>query len=221
MWRRLLCTALLAHAAFGAWAASGDTVSYPTKPIRIIDGFAPGGSTDYVARVIGAKLTERLGQPVVVDNRPGVSGNLAAEMTARANPDGYTMFIVLSSIISASPSLYTTLRYDLLKDFTFISRVAFGASVLVAHPSLPVKSLSELVAYARSKPNAVRYGSGGVGVPSHLVMELLQRRTGMQLAHIPYKGSGPAAIALTGGEVQAGLLSATAAMSMIKAQRWP
>lgn len=219
MWRVLIVAVMLTQVGINARAADANPASYPVKPIRIIDGFAPGGSTDYVARVVGSKLTEHFGQPVIVDNRPGVSGNLAAEITARANPDGYTLFVVLSAIIAASPSLYPTLRYDLLKDFSYVSRVAFGANVLLAHPSLNLKSFAELVAYARSRPRAVRYGSGGVGVPSHLVMELLQRNTGMELVHVPYKGGGPATIALTGGEVQVGVLSATAAMSMIKAQR--
>ena len=184
MWKRLLGTALLTQASFGICAAIASADSYPSKPIRIIDGFAAGGSTDYVARVIGPKITERFGQIVVVDNRPGASGNLAAEMAARANPDGYTLFIGLSAILSSSLSLYPKLGYDLLKDFSYISRVATGANVLLAHPSVPVKSVSELVALARSKPKAIRYGSGGAGAPSHLVMELLQRRTGMELLHV-------------------------------------
>jgi tripartite-type tricarboxylate transporter receptor subunit TctC len=219
MWKRVLITALLAHASFATWAADGSPDSYPSKPIRIIDGFQAGGSTDYVARVVAAKMTERFGQTVIVENRPGASGNLAVETTARAIPDGYTLFVGLSAILSSSPSLYPKLGYDLLKDFSYVSRVAIGANVLLAHPSVPVKSLAELVALARSKPKAIRYGSGGVGVPSHLVMELLQRRTGMELLHIPYKGSAPAVIALTGGEVQVGLLSVAAAIPMIKAQR--
>src|SRR5438552_41106 len=123
MWKRLLYTAILAHAGCGVWAASGDAGSYPSKQIRIIDGFPPGGGTDYVARVIGPKLTERLGQSVIVDNRPGAGGNIGAENTARASPDGYTLSVIGSTTLAPSRSLYPKLGYDLLKDFSYISRV--------------------------------------------------------------------------------------------------
>jgi tripartite-type tricarboxylate transporter receptor subunit TctC len=219
MWQRLLCTALLAHASCGVWAASGKADSYPSKPIRVIVGFPPGGGDDYVARVIGPKLTERFGQPVIVDNRPGVSGNLAAEIAARATPDGYTLMFIASTPLTSSPSLYPRLGYELLKDFLYVARVATGGNVLLAHLSVPVKSLSDLVALARSNPNAIRYGSAGVGSTPHLTMELLQSLTGMQLLHVPYKGGGLAAVALAGGEVDIGFVSITAALPMIQTKR--
>ncbi len=185
MWKRLLCTAILAHASCGVWAASGTADSYPSKPIRIVDGFAAGGSSDFLSRIIASKLTERFGQTVIVDNRPGAGGNVGAEIMARANPDGYTLHLGASTSLASSRSLYPKLGYDLLKDFSYISSVATGPGVLLAHPSIPAKSVSELVAFARSKPNAIRYGSGGVGSIGHLTLELLKIRTGMELLHVP------------------------------------
>lgn len=219
MWKRLLCTAILIHASWGVRAADRITDSYPSKPIRIIDGFPAGGGTDYTARLIGPKLTERFGQTVVVDNRPGASSNIGAEMVAHANPDGYTLFVASSTTLASSYSFFPKLGYDLLKDFSYVSRVAIGPYVLVAHPSLPVKSVAELVALARSKPRTIRYGSGGVGNSNHMIMELLQSRTGMELLHVPYKGGPPFVIAMTGGEVQIGFPSVAAALAMINAKR--
>src|SRR5262245_46033510 len=134
-WNLLLCAACLAHAGFGISAASAPAGSYPNKPIRLIVGFTPGGSDDYVGRIIGARITERYGQTVIVDNRPGAGGNIGAEITARANPDGYTLSSVGSITLASGPSLYAKLGYDPMKDFSFISRVAVGANVLVATPS--------------------------------------------------------------------------------------
>lgn len=219
MWKRLLCTAIVAQASFGVWAASGTADTYPSKPIRLLDGYPPGGGTDYVARVSGAKMAERFGQTVIVDNRPGAAGNLAAEITARANPDGYTLLLGVSTGLASSPSLYRKLGYDLLQDFSYVSLVASGTYILVAHPSLPVKSVSELVVLARSKPKTVRYGSGGVGSPIHLAMELLQSLTKIELLHVPYKGAAPAIVATTGGEVEIAFSSIAAALPMVKAQR--
>ena len=219
MWKKPLCAALLASMNVSVWAASADADAYPNKTIRIIDGFAPGGSTDYVARVIGAKMTERHGQTVLLDNRPGASGSVGAAMTARAAPDGYTLFIGLSTILSSSPSLYTNPGYDLLKDFAYVGAVATGTLILVAHPSITAKSVPELVAFARSKPNSVRYGSAGVGTNLHLAMELLRSRTGMELLHVSYKGGAPMVVALVGGEVEVAFASFTTSAPMIKANK--
>ncbi len=212
----MVCTAILVHAS-GAWAATAD--SYPGKPIRIIDGFPAGGGTDYAVRVIAPRLTERLGQTVVIDNRPGASSNIGAEIAAHASPDGYTLFVGSSTTLATSYTFFPKLGYDLLKDFSYVSRVAIGPYVLVAHPSLPVKSVAELVALARSQPGTIRYGSGGVGNSNHLIMELLQSRAGIELLHVPYKGGAPFAIGLTGGEVQIGFPSVAAAIPMINAKR--
>jgi tripartite-type tricarboxylate transporter receptor subunit TctC len=219
MWKRLLCLATLAPASVGGWAAGGATDSYPNKPIRAILGFPPGGSDDYLARTIGPKLTERFGQPVIVDNRPGAAANVGAEMAAAANPDGYTLFLGPTTLLAASRSLYPKLGYDLLKDFSYVSQVATGGTVLLAHPSLPARSVAELVALARSKPKTIAYGSAGVGSLAHLSMELLVSRTGMELVHVAYKGAAPNAIALAGGEVKIGFSSVAAALPMIQAKR--
>lgn len=219
MWKRLICTAILAQASFGVWAASAPAETYPNKPIRMIVGFTPGGSDDYVGRVVGARITERFGQTVIVDNRPGAGGNVGAEITARANPDGYTLSSVGSITLASSPSLYTKLGYDPLKDFSFISRVAIGANVLVANPSLPARSVTELIALARTQPKSIRYGTPGVASLGHLTMELLQSLTQMQLLHVPYKGPAPAVTAVMGGEVQIGIGASPAALPLIQAKR--
>ena len=186
MRKRLLIAAILLHASCGVWAASGSADAYPNKPIRIIDGFPAGGSTDYLARTIGAKLTERFGQPVIVDNRPGHTSNVGAATMARANPDGYTLFSGLSTVLSSSRTLYSNLGYDVLKDFSTVSQMAIGTNVLVVHPSIPVNSVAELVTLARSKPKAMRYATPGVASPGHLAMELLLSRAGMDLLHVPH-----------------------------------
>lgn len=219
MWKQLLCTAILVHVSFGVWAAAGGADEYPSKPIRLLDGYPPGGGTDYVARVSGAKMAERFGQAVIVDNRPGAAGNLAAEITARANPDGYTLLLGVSTGLASSPSLYRKLGYDLMRDFAYVSLVASGTYILVAHPALPARSVAELLTLARSKPKSIRYGSGGVGSPIHLAMELLQSLSKIELLHVPYKGAAPAIVATTGGEVEIAFSSIAAALPMVKAQR--
>jgi tripartite-type tricarboxylate transporter receptor subunit TctC len=217
--KRVLCAAMLVPATFAVWAAASPDSSYPVKPIRVLVGFPAGGSDDYVARVIGPKLAERFGQPVVVDNRPGAATTIAADITARANPDGHTLMLGLSAILASGRSLYPTLGFDLLHDFAYVSRVATAGNVLLAHPSLPAKSVAELVSLAKSQPKAIRYGSAGVASTPHLAMELLQSRTGMKLLHVPYKGGAPAVVALTAGEVQIGFASVAAARAMISAKR--
>lgn len=219
MWKNLLCTAILGPVSFGALAASGPAQSYPTKPIRMIVGFSPGGSDDFVGRVVATRMTERFGQAVVVDNRPGAGGNIGAEITARANPDGYTLSSVGSITLASGPSLYPRLGYDPMKDFAYISRVAIGANVLFAHPSLPAKTFSELVALAKAKPKSIRYGSPGVASLGHLTMELLQSISKMDLLHVPYKGPAPAVTAALGGEVEIGFGASTAVIPLVQAKR--
>lgn len=215
MWRKLLCAVLLIYNTNGAWSAD----AYPNKAIRIIDGFAPGGSADYMARVIAPKLSERLGQPVIVENRPGAGSNIGAAFVAHANPDGYTLMLGSVTALSSSPSLYRKLDYDLLKDFAYVTRVATAANVLVAHPSISANSVAELVALSRSKAEPMRYGSAGVGSPGHLFMEQLALLTGMKLLHVPYKGGSPAIAGLLAGDVQLSFSSITATLAMIRANR--
>ncbi|MCC7487123.1 MAG: tripartite tricarboxylate transporter substrate binding protein [Burkholderiales bacterium] len=218
MWKSLLCSVMVAHASCGVWAASDRTDGYPTRPIRVLDGFAAGGGSDYVARVIGPKITESLGQAVIVDNRPGAGATLAAGITARATPDGYTLMLA-GSTLATSPSIYPKLDYDLLKDFAYVSLVAAGAFVMVTHPSMRAKSLADLLSAARGKPGEIGYGSSGVAGGGHLAMELLQSRSGTRFHHVPYKGAAPAIVALAAGEVPVALGTTASAMAVIKSGR--
>ena len=215
----LLGALILVHASPGVWAAAGKADGYPNKPIRVIVGFTPGGSDDYVARVVGAKLTERFGQPVIVDNRPGTGGNLGAELLASASPDGYTISSVGSITVASGPSLYRKLGYDPLKDFAYVAVVAVGANAIVVHPSLTVKSVADLVAMARSKPRALSYGTPGVASLGHLSIELLQSLAGAQFLHVPYKGAPLAIGAAASGETQIGVGAITGAMPLIQSKR--
>jgi len=175
---------------------------YPTKAIRMVDGFPPGGGTDFLSRTIGQKLTEAWGQPVIVDNRPGVSSNLGAEIAARSTPDGYTLFMGLASVLAPSMKLYPDLKYNLLTDLTPVSLVATGAYVLLVSSSIQVNSVRDLIALAKSKPGQLNYASSGVGSPAHLAGELFNLRAGVNIVHVAYKGGAPAALALGTGESQ-------------------
>ena len=217
MWKRLIVAAMAAQASGGAWSAAAP--AYPTKPIRLIVGFTPGGSDDYVGRVVGARITERFGQTVIVDNRPGAGGNIGVEIMARANPDGYTLSSVGSITVASGPSLYSNVGYDPLRDFAYVSRVAIGANVLFAHPSVPAKSVPELIALARAQPKAIRYGTPGVASLGHLAVELLQSVARIELLHVPYKGPAPAVTAAVGGEVQIGVGASTAVIPVVQAKR--
>jgi tripartite-type tricarboxylate transporter receptor subunit TctC len=200
-----------------ASAALAADAAYPTRPIRIVDPFPPGGATDFIDRIVSQKLSERFGQPVIVDNRPGAGGNLSADIAARATPDGYTLHMNLPSGMAMGRVLFPGLGYDISKDFAYITLVAAGTYVLVAHPTLPAKSLAELVALAKAKPEQLRYGSSGIASPPHLAFELLNLRTGMKILHVPYKGAGPLVAGLTGGEVQLGFSSPAGASGLVKA----
>ncbi len=171
---------------------------YPAKPIRMLVGFAPGGSTDTIARLITPRLSARLGQQVIVENRPGAAGNIAAEQAAKAVPDGYTVFMASASH-TINASLYSKLSFDAIKDFTAITLVASSPFLLVTHPSVPARNTRELIALATSKPDELSYGSGGA--TSHLAGELFNSMAGIQVVHIPYKSSGPAATDLLGGQI--------------------
>jgi len=200
-------------------AISAVALDYPTKPIRIIDPFPPGGATDYLDRIVAKKLSESFGQPVVVDNRPGAGGNLSAELAARATPDGYTLHMNLPGGMASGRILFPQLAYDIRKDFAYVTLVAAGSYVLVAHPTLAAGSVAELVALTQSKPEQLRYGSSGITSPPHLAFELLKMRTGMKILHVPYKGAGPLIVGLTGGEVQLGFVSPAGASSLVNAGR--
>lgn len=209
---------LAIQAIYAAWPA-GAAQPYPSKPIRVIVGFTPGGNDDYVGRVFANRIQERFGQTVIVDNRPGTGGNIGVELMARANPDGYTLSSVGSITVASGASLYTKIGYDPLKDFAYVSRMAIGANVLFVHPAVPAKTVPELVALAQAQPKELRYGTPGVASLGHLAVELLQSVTRTQLIHVPYKGPAPAATAVVGGEVQIGIGASSAVIPLVQAKR--
>jgi tripartite-type tricarboxylate transporter receptor subunit TctC len=189
--------------------------TYPTKPVRLILPFPPGGPSDILGRALSQKLSDQLGQQVIADNRPGAGGNLGLELTAKAPPDGHT--IVLSSpLISLSPSLYSKLNYR-QEDLAPISLVAIIQNVLLVHPSVPAKTLKELVQVARASPGKLNYGSGGVGTTTHLAPELFMSMTKTKMVHVPFKGSGLALIGLIGGQVDVLVMAVPAAEQQVKA----
>ena len=174
---------------------------YPSKPIRLVAPFAPGGPSDLLARLMAAKLTERLGQPVVVENRPGAGGSIGAAAVAKAAPDGYTLVLVSSSF-SVNATLYPDLPYDTLKDFAPITLLTSAPFLLVVNAHVPAKSLRELIALAKKEPGKLNYGSGGAGSGPHIVGELFKSAAGLDIVHVPYKGTGPLKSALIAGDVQ-------------------
>ncbi len=196
---RLACalavTAAVVHAPH---AAAQD---YPTKPIRLVIPYPPGGGNDTLGRLIAQRLSTSLGQQVYVDNKPGAGGNLGTDMVAHAKPDGYTLTLGFVANMAMTPHL-GKLGYDPIKDFAPISMVAQGYQILVVNPAFPAKSVPELVALAKAKPGALNYASGGNGSPLHLVAELFKLSAGIEMQHIPYKGSNPAAAAVLAGETQ-------------------
>ena len=175
--------------------------SWPSKPIRMLVPFPPGGGVDFAARVVGKHLSDRLGQPVVVENRAGANGIIALEALKAAAPDGYTIGAISNGPLVINPSMYLKLPYDPVRDFTPIGRMVDFPLLLVTHPSVPANSVAEFIALAKAKPGALTYSSPGVGNGSHLAVELLGSRANVNLMHIPYKGTAPAATALLAGEV--------------------
>jgi len=197
---RQLVTMLFAAALGAASALAAAQAGFPARPVRMVVGFAPGGGTDIIARLVAQKLGERWGQPVVVDNRPGASGNIGAELVARSAPDGYSLLMAFSSHAS-NPAL-SKLPFDIERDFTSITQVGSAPMVIVANPALPAKTLGELIAYAKAQPGAIKFGSSGVGTPVHLAGELMMQLTGISMVHVPYKGIAPAMAAILGGDIQ-------------------
>ena len=208
---RVLCTSLGALLATTiACAAQPAAERYPIKPIRFVVPQPPGGTTDVLARMIGQKLSENLGQQVVVDNRGGASGTVGTDLVAKARPDGYTLLMTLTSH-TTTPSMYAKLPYDPIRDFAPITMVTSAALILVVNPALPVHNVKELIALAKARPNQLNFTSAALGSGGHLAGELLKAMTGISATHVPYRGTGPAIIALLSNEVQfmfAGLLPA-------------
>lgn len=192
--------------------------TYPTKPIRLIVPFAPGGGNDFLARLVGQKLGERLGQPFVVDNRAGASGIVATDMVAKAAPDGYTLLLGFVGPLALNPNL-EKVPYNPVRDFAAASLLASSYHILVVHPSVPARSVKELIALAKARPGEINYASSGSGATLHLVGELFKSAAGINITHIPYKGAGPAAIAVISGEAQMMFSSTTAVIQHMRANR--
>ena len=205
----LLCAGLLLTAPASAQ-------QYPTRPVRFVVPFAPGGSVDTLARTIGPRLADALGQQIVVDNRPGGNGNIGMEVVAQARPDGHTVVLGYIANLAIFPSLSAKLPYDPVKDFAPVTQVASSPNVLTAHPAVPAKNLKELVALVKAKPGQVSFASTGVASVGHLTGELLNSLAGMKMTHVPYKGGGQAIIDLLGGHVQVMFSGFSAAMPHIK-----
>ncbi|TXI32578.1 MAG: tripartite tricarboxylate transporter substrate binding protein, partial [Ottowia sp.] len=192
----------LAFFGVSALAQAPSASGYPTKPIRLVVPFTPGGSTDVLARAIGQELTKAWGQSVVVENLPGAGGAIGADKVAKAAPDGYTLLMGHIGTLAVNPSLYPRLPYNPVKDFAPVAWVARVPNVLVVHPSVPARNVKELVALAKSRPGQLNYGSGGNGSAANLATEFLKLQTGTSLVHIPYRGTAPAVTDLMAGQIQ-------------------
>ena len=209
----------LRTAAAAAWlaaAAGALAQAYPAKPIRIVVPFPPGGTSDILARTLGPKLTTEWGQPVVVDNRPGAAGNIAAEHVARSPGDGYTLFVTTVGIHAIHPSLYGKLPFDPIRDFTPITNLVMLPTVLTVHPSVPAKSVKELIALAKRRPGDLSYSSAGSGSQPHLTAEMFKTMAGVNLLHVPYKGAAQQLTDLVAGHVALTFATAPSAVPFIK-----
>ncbi len=183
-------------------AGAAESPQYPVKPIRMVSPYAPGGGSDTLARILGQKLLEAWGQPVVVENRPGNGGILGAEAVARATPDGYTLFVTPSAVLTINPHLYSSLRYDTFRDFAPVTMASNSPYFLVVHPKIPATNVRELIAYAKANPGKMNYSSSGSGSSTHLAGVLFNQMAGVNIVHIPYKGAAPAIVDLLAGNIQ-------------------
>jgi tripartite-type tricarboxylate transporter receptor subunit TctC len=221
----------LAAATLSAVSSSALAVDYPTRPLHIVVGYPPGLAPDIIARLVGAPLSERLGRPVVIDNRPGAASNIGSEMVARARPDGYTLLLAPSSFV-VNPSLYDKVPYDPFKDFEPVAEISSFPVIFAVRPDLGVNTLAELIARAKEMPGRMNYSTPGPGTLPHLATELLKLRAGIDMVHIPYAGAAPAAQALIAKTVDLGTMSISAAIPLLQAgslkalavtgaERWP
>jgi tripartite-type tricarboxylate transporter receptor subunit TctC len=210
----IACVAFTATAHAQAPAKPGGV--YPSKPVRVIVPFAPGGSNDIMARITAQKFTENLGQQFVVDNRAGASGIIGTDLAAKAAPDGYTL-LVMSLTLTVNPSLFRKLPYNTEKDLAPVTLIASAPLMLVVHPSIPAKSVKELIAYAKANPGKLNFGSGGTGATPHLAGEMLKMMAGLSMTHVPYKGGGPALADLVGGQIQLMLENIPSTSPFVKA----
>lgn len=219
-WNTLGC--FLKSITLGCWALSVPWVAwgqaaYPQRPIKLVAPFPPGGTSDVLARVIAQKLGEGLGQPVTVDNKPGAGGNIGHEAVAKALPDGYTLVLSNSSTLVTNPHLYKRMGFDPLNDFAPVSTVASAGQVLVVHPSVPVRNVAELTALAKAQPGKLNFGSGGKGIQSHISGEMYLSAVGVNMVHVPYKGTIQAVTDLVAGQVQVVFSDMVPAMPQIRA----
>jgi len=183
-------------------AAQGTAATYPSKPIRMILAFTPGGPADATARPIAQGLTERLGHQVIVDHRPGAGGNLAAEILAKSPPDGYTIMLTTPGVVAVNPTLYGKVPFDPIRDFSGVSNAVTTANIMIVHPSLPVHTVQDLIALARARPGQLSYATAGNGSASHLGTEVFKAMATVDIVHVPYKGAAPGVTDLMGGHVQ-------------------
>ncbi|QWE17193.1 tripartite tricarboxylate transporter substrate binding protein [Polynucleobacter sp. AP-Nino-20-G2] len=190
--------------------------SYPTQPIKIIIPFAAGGPSDVLARGFAPKLGESLGQPIIIENKPGAGANLAAEYVANSKNDGYTLFLMMVGTQAINETLYKKLNYNVVKDFSPVSLVASSSLMLVANPAVPVKNVSELIAYEKANPGKISFGSSGAGTPLHLAGELFNTQAGTNILHVPYKGAAPALTDVLGGQIQTAIVGTPAALPYVK-----
>jgi tripartite-type tricarboxylate transporter receptor subunit TctC len=193
--------------------------AFPDKPVRFVVGFTPGGPSDILARALGQKLADGWGKPVVVENRPGAGGNLAAEVVAKSAPDGHTWLLGNNSILATNQSLYRSLPYDPVKDFAPVALVAIQPNILVVHPSVSASSVPELISYLKNNPGKINYASTGAGAAAHLSGELFKAMTGVDMVHVPYKGAQPALADLIAGQVQVMFATSASVIPFIRAGR--
>jgi len=214
--KKLFCAIVLAAATAGPSTSSGQ--AYPSRPVRLIVPYAPGGVVDFIGRTLGQRLSEQLGQSVIADNRPGAGGIIGVEATAKSAPDGYTL-VIMDPAIVINPVLQDSVPYDVIRDLTAVSIVGSSPLVLVSNPGLPVKDVAELVAYAKAHPGTLNFASAGIGTTPHMAGELMKLRIGAQMTHVPYKGMGPAMADVVAGRVQFSFGSITSALPFLKDHR--
>ena len=207
-------SALIVLAALASQPAAAQT--YPSKPVRMIVGFAPGGPADVMARLIGQRMSVALGQSVVVDNRAGAGGTIAARAVSESEPDGHTLLLGNTSTLIISPLIYKSIGYDPIKGFTPIARLGTTSNLLIADPKFAPNSVPELIAYAKANPGKLNYSSAGIGTPPHLIGEMFKLRAGLDIVHVPYKGGGPSIQAVIAGEVQFSFENPATAMPHVK-----
>ncbi len=210
-----LLTALVTTLAFGSVAALAQTASYPNKPIRLVVPFAPGGTTDALARLVGQRLTQSWGQPVLIDNKPGAGATLGADIVAKSPGDGYTLLMGAAHHTIAQ-NVYSKLPYHFGRDFAPVTTVALVPNMVVVNSDVPAKTIQELIALAKSQPGKLNYGSAGVGTAHHLIGEMFKLRAGVSIAHVPYKGSAPAVADLLGNQVQLMFDTVTSSIGQVK-----